>query len=303
MKSSLTNLLTEVIIFPYSEEEVTALEQACDTYVESITLSQYEGCVLHLCLDLPSAEMMLSINTVTGKKYPQRVYRALAGYIVGCALDKVADGENKVKYVLILRNVLKVHEQGASGLVQKSIEPSLFELVEDYWYEKAAMTDLDDNETVEKLIANDVWDDTGLEITDVYDDLKLMAQFCCRAEFEKKYSNYKVADSADQYVAAADIARDMTKQSWLFVATEPITMLKGMGFKRGAVTLSSIKVRLAEHPIPDDEIIEPSSVYLSYLYADDYPEIGATRVSPLHFAMSLFYEYMYERIKNNGNDE
>lgn len=302
MKSSLTNLLTEVIIFPYSEEEVTALEQACDTYVESITLSQYEGCVLHLCLDLPSAEMMLSINTTTGKKYPQRVYRALAGYIVGSALDEVSDGENKVKYVLILRNVLKVHEQGASGLVQKSIDPSFFESVEDYWYEKTAMVDLDDNETVEKLIDNDAWDDTGLKISDVYDDLKLMAKYCCRAEFEKKYSNYKVAGSTDPYVAAADIAREMTRQSWLFVASEPITMLKGMGFKRGAVSLSSIKVRLAEHLIPDDEIIESSSVYRAYLYADDYPEIGTTRVSPLHFAISLFYEYMYERIKN-GNDE
>lgn len=302
MKSTLINLLTEVIIFPYSEEEVTTLEQACDTYVKSITLSQYEGCVLYLCLDLPSAEMIQSINTAIGKKYPQRVYRALAGYIVGCALNEVADGENKVQYVLILRNVLKVHEQRASNLVQKSIDPSLFESVEGYWYEKAAMAGLDNNKTVEKLISNDAWGDTGLEINDVYDDLKLMAQYCCRAEFEKKYANYKVTGSTDQYVAAADVARDMTKQSWLFVASDPITMLKGMGFKRGAASLSTIKARLADHPIPDDENIESSSVYRAYLYSDDYPEIGATRVSPLHFAISLFYEYMYERIKNRSDE-
>ena len=121
MERDLKNILTEVLVFPYEEDVVSALEEACTQYAEEIELGQYEDCVLHLCMDIPAADLIQSINTATGRKFPNRVYRALAGYVVGEALSTVSDEDDKVMFPLALRNVMKAKTDNANGIINKSI--------------------------------------------------------------------------------------------------------------------------------------------------------------------------------------
>ncbi len=101
MERDLKDILTEVAVFPYEQSVVDALKNACLKYVETIGLGQFEGCVLHLCLDIPASDFMESINSQTGRKFPSRVYRALAGYVVGEALDNDSEEDDKVVFPLL----------------------------------------------------------------------------------------------------------------------------------------------------------------------------------------------------------
>ena len=135
MERDLTNILTEVLIFPYEQSVVDALTDACSSFVEAIEIGQYEDCVLHLCLDIPATDFIEHVNTQTGRRFPDRVYRALAGYVVGEALATVSDEDDKVMFSLALRNALKAKTDDADGIISKTIDPASFSAVEDYWAE------------------------------------------------------------------------------------------------------------------------------------------------------------------------
>ena len=132
MERDLKEILTEVLVFPYEQSIVDALADACSKYVETIEIGQFENCVLHLCLDIPASELIESISTQTGRKFPNRVYRALAGYVVGEALDNDSDKDDNVVFPLALRNAMKAKTGDADGIISKTIDPSCFTAVEKY---------------------------------------------------------------------------------------------------------------------------------------------------------------------------
>ena len=49
MNNILKDILTEVLVFPYEEETIDRLTEACETYADEISLAEYEACVLYLC--------------------------------------------------------------------------------------------------------------------------------------------------------------------------------------------------------------------------------------------------------------
>ncbi|MCR5849886.1 MAG: hypothetical protein K6G92_04145, partial [Bacteroidaceae bacterium] len=185
MERDLNNILTEVLVFPYEQSIVTALEEACSTYVEAIEIGQYEDCVLHLCLDIPATDFIEHVNTQTGRKFPNRVYRALAGYVVGEALATVSDEDDKVMFPLALRNALKA-KTDADGIISKTIDPASFAAVEDYWKENIAIPSLIGNDIVSKeIFDNSTWADTGFEVEDTFGDIQALAKFYNREQFKK----------------------------------------------------------------------------------------------------------------------
>ena len=101
---------------------------------------------------------------------------------------------------------------------------------------------------------------------------------------------------------AYNVANDMSSQDWLFAAEKPIEILNNLGFAPSAIALSSIKSRLEGIQVRDDDKIETISVYRRYLFANDYIDMGSHSVNALDFAVAVFYELLYERLKSNYDE-
>lgn len=297
MERDLKNILAEVLVFPYEQAVVDSLETACQKYVEDLTLGQFEDCVLHLCLDITAYELVQSVNTQTGRKFPNRVYRALAGYVVGEALSTVDDKDDKVMFAMALRNVIKVRDEQADGIIKKSIDPSYSSIVEEYWATNNTLSSLVGKGIVTSIFDKDTWADTELEIEKTYDDIKTLAKYYCRTVFEKKYSAIKQPENQDIYRFAYNVANEIASQDWMFASENPIKTIKALGLKSSAVALNTIKSRIinAVQIITDD--IDSMSVYRRFLYVNDYPEVGNRHINPQNFAIAVFYELLYERLK------
>lgn len=299
MERDLTNILTEVLIFPYEQSVVDALTDACSSFVEAIEIGQYEDCVLHLCLDIPATDFIEHVNTQTGRRFPDRVYRALAGYVVGEALATVSDEDDKVMFSLALRNALKAKTDDADGIISKTIDPASFSAVEDYWAENINIPSLCGKDVVSSTIFdNSTWGKTGLDIDSSFADIQSLAKYYRREQFKKKFTGRNASDDKDVYAHALQVADEMAKQDWLFTVENPVAILKGLDLKGSAISLNNIKTRvLGDQDVYDD--IDYVSVYCRYLYANDYEELGTRRISPLNFGIAIFYELLYERLKSD----
>lgn len=298
MERNLKEILTEVLVFPYEQSIVESLTDACSNYVETIELGQFEDCVLHLCLDIPASDLIQSIIAQTDRKFPNRVYRALAGYVVGEALDNESDEDDNVVYSLALRNAMKAKTDDADGIISKTIDPASFAVVEKYWKENIAIPSLDGEDIVTTIFDNDTWSETGLEIENAFDNIKSLAKFYNREQFKKKFAERKPSDNQDIFAFAYQVAKEIVTQDWLFTAESPVKNLKSLELKGSAISLSNIKSRLRRDDDTDNDDIDSISVYRRYLYADDYVEIGSNRINPLSFAIAIFYELLYERLKS-----
>lgn len=299
MERDLKDILTEVLVFPYEQSIVDVLTDACSHYVETIEIGQFENCVLHLCLDIPAADLIRSINAETGRKFPSRVYRALAGYVVGEALEKDSDEDDNVVFPLALRNAMKAKTEDADGIIRKAIDPTCFTAVEDYWKNNLAIPSLSGKDLVSKVIFdNTTWAKTGFEVEDAFEDIQSLAKFYNREQFKKKFAGRKPSDNQDIYVFANQVADEIAAEDWLFTAENPVQTLKSLELKGPAISLTSIKskIRIILDTIDDD--IDRVSVYRRYLFANDYEELGSRRMSPLNFGIAIFYELLYERLKS-----
>lgn len=299
MERDLKDILAEVLVFPYEQSVVDLLTDACSTYVKTIDIEQFEKCVLHLCLDTPASELIESITTQTNRKFPNRVYRALAGYVVGEVLDNDSDVDDNVVFLLALRNVLKAYKSDASGIICKTIDPTSFAAVENYWENKALISSLDDSDLLSsEVFEKSTWAETGFDVEENFSDLQTLAKFYYREQFNKAFVERKPSADQDIYAFAYQIAKELAEQEWLFTAEQPVDTLKRMELKGTAISLSNIKLKIRENGEAVNDDIESTSVFRRYIYADDYEELGSNRINPLNFAIAIFYELLYERLKS-----
>lgn len=300
MERDLISILTEVLVFPYEHTVVDSLKTACQRFVENLTLAQFEDCVLHLCLDITAYGLVRSINTQTERKYPNRVYRALAGYVVGEALSTVKDKDDKVMFALALRNVIKVKEKHADGIINKCIDPSYSSIVEEYWGSNIILSSLTGKDIVTSIFDKETWADTELEIEESYNDIKSLAKYYCRSMFEKKYSAIKQPENQDAYRYAYNVADDIASQDWLFASVNPIMTIKALELTGSAAALNTIKSRIVNESQTISDDIDAVSVFRRFLFANDYPEVGSRHINPQNFAIAVFYELLYERLKSEN---
>ena len=299
MERVLNDILTEVLVFPYEQIVVDALRDACSKYVETIELEQFEDCVLHLCLDIPASDLMQSINTQTGRKFPSRVYRALSGFVVGEAIDNDRNEDDNVVFPLALRNVLKAKTDDADGIISKTIDPACFAVVEEYWKENITIPSLSGKDIVStEIFDNSTWADTGFDVEDTFGDIQALAKFYNREQFKRKFAGRKPSDNQDIYAFAYQVANEIASQDWLYTAENPVHTLKSLELKGSAISLATIKSKIRMNSDTVNENTESVSVYRRYLYSNDYEEIGARRISPLNFGIAVFYELLYERLKS-----
>lgn len=303
MERDLKDILTEVLVFPYEQSIVDALTDACSKYVETIEIGQFENCVIHLCLDIPSFELIENITTQTGRKFPNRVYRALAGYVVGETLDNGSDEDDNVVYTLALRNVLKARTSDADGIISKSIDPTCFAAVEKYWLENIIIPSLSGSDLLSsEMFEKTSWAETGLDVEENFGDLQALAKFYSREQFKKAYAERKPSNNQDIYAFAYQVSKEIAEQEWLFTVESPVETLKSLELKGSAISLNNIKLRIRENDDTVNDDIESTSVFRRYLYADDYKELGSNRISPQNFAIAIFYELLYERLKSEKHE-
>lgn len=300
MNNNLTDILTEVLIFPYDETIVSRLSEACKTYAKTISLSQYEACIIHLCLDIPDTSFMQAINEATMRSYPVQVYRALAGHVVGFTLSSNQAGIDRILYPLALRNVLKCHQPGSAGIINKCVDSSRFDSIEDYWQKKAEIPAIEHSDLLTNLYDKDAWADSKLEIEDQFENIKSLAKYYCRSMFEKEYETKSLQDNQEAYTFMNDVAQDLISRNWLYAAKDPVKIFKSFSTNRGSAPLSTVKARLQRDNVSTNSDIERTSVYRRYIYTNDYPEIGEKRVSPLSFGIAVFYELLYECLKSEN---
>lgn len=300
MNRSLTEVLSEVLVFPYEQSIVESLELSCSNYVDNIDIDKYEDCVLHLCLDIPSEDLIQSIDDQTHRKYPNRVYRALAGYIINKTLATLTEGIDTVMYVLALRNVLKVKNDDANGIICKVIDPACFAKVEDYWLCNIGIPSIQKNGFVTSILGAETWSDTELDIEISFSDIQSITKFYCREQFKKKYSNLKVENNQGSYDFAVQVANEIAKQDWLFTVEKPYDIFKSLGIKGSAISLSNIRDRIQVKQGENEENISPVSVFIRYLHTHEYDEVGTHRFSPQNFGIAYFYELLYERLKSEN---
>lgn len=299
MERDIKDILTEVLVFPYEQSVVDAITQACSSYVKAVEIGQFEDCVLHLCMDIPAAGLIEHVDTQTGCKFPSRVYRALAGYVVGETLDNVSDEDDNVVFSLALRNAMKAKTDDADGIISKTIDPASFAAVENYWAENIVIPSLCGKDIVSSTIfENSSWVETGLDIDDAFGDIQTLAKFYSREQFKKKLVGRKPTDNQDVYDFANQMADEIAAKDWLFIVEKPVEIFKGLELKGTAISLSNIKLRVRGNDSTVNNDIESISVFRRYLYADDYVELGSIRINPLNFAIAIFYELLYERLKS-----
>lgn len=302
MNNNLKNILTEVLVFPYDEATIESLSEACKTYAEEISLAQYEACVLHLCLNIPDTSFIQEINETTERTYPVQVYRALAGHVVGMALSTNQTGVDMILYPLALRNVLKCHQPGSAGIINKCIDSSRLDAIEYYWRENAKIPAIEPSDILEDLYDKDSWEDSSLEIEEQFENIKSLAKYYCRSEFEKDYATKFFQGNQEAYTFMNNVAQDITSRDWLYAAEEPVNVLKNLNANGGSASLSTVKTRLRGTDINTNTNIEKTSVFRRYIYSNDYQEIGQKRVSPLHFGIAVFYELLYEYLKSENHE-
>lgn len=297
MVRDLKDILTEVLVFPYEDSVVDALTDACSKYAETIEIGPFEDCVLHLCMDIPATGLIEHVNTQAGRKFPNRVYRALAGYVVGEALDNDSDEDDNVVYPLALRNAMKAKTDDVNGIISKTIDPACFAVVEDFWKENVAIPSLEGEDLVSTIFNYDNWTATGLDIDNTFDNIKSLAKFYKREQFKNKFAGRKPIDNQDIYAFAYQVAEEIAELDWLFTAEEPVETLKELELKGSATGLNNIKLRIRGNDNNVDDDIDSVSVYRRYLYANDYEDLSTRRISPLSFGIAIFYEMLYERLK------
>lgn len=300
MNNILKDILTEVLVFPYDEATIDSLTEACEKYADEISLAEYEACVLHLCLNIPATSFINAINKTTERTYSAQVYRALVGYVVGLSLSTNQRGLDEVLYPLALYNVLKCCQPDAACIINKCIDSSHFDAIECYWHKNAEIPSIQPSDILEDIFNKDTWADLSLEIEDQFENIKSLAKYFCRSEFEKAYSTKTLQDNQEVYTFMNNVAQDLTSRNWLYVAENPVKIFKNFHISGGPATLSTVKDRLRGMDNTINTSIEKTSIFRRFIYFNDYQEIGQKRVSPLHFGIAVFYELLYECLKSEN---
>lgn len=299
MERELSNILTEVLVFPYEQSIVDSLTEACSQYIETIDIEKYEDCVLHLCLNKPAANFIEHINIHTERKFINRVYRAMTGYVIGESLANTNENNNKLMFSLALCNAMKAKNDDVDGIIRKAIDPNVFSVVENYWSDNIFIPSLCKRDLVSPIVfEKSTWSDTGLDAEENFSDIQALAKFYMRKQFNKEFENFRAKDYQDNYSFANDVATKMALQDWLFTVEKPVQVLESLDLKDETISLADIKLRISENKDVVDNNIDPMSVYRRYLYTNDYKDIGKQCISPLNFGIAIFYELLYERLKS-----
>ncbi len=303
MSTSLQSVLKEVIVFPYDTETMEALSNACQTYSDDISLDDFEACLLYLCQGKNHEGLVSSIEQEMGKTFPDRVYRGLAGFIVSLVMNNEELTEHKkVLFSLLVRNVMVFSFSSTDELIKKCISPQYYAPYDEYWTEKSTIGVLPKSKLYPKVFTSDVFDQLGCTVDEVYPTIQILAKQNERSEYYKAVSQIIQEENEDDFQYAVRVVNEVQAYDWEYVDTNPVETLKKTGLKSiNRMPLGQIR----NHVDIEDMVTEdfsPSSLLLRCIYKGIDNEVVDYTMNPLDFAIALYYEWMFESLKESNNE-
>lgn len=303
MATSLPSVLKGLTVFPYDTETMDSLSSACQSYSSEISLADFEGCLLYLCQGKCHENFVSSIKVKAGGSFPDRVYRGLAGYVVSLAMeDDNLSEQKKVLFSLVVRNVMVFSFTSTDELIKKCISPHYYVHYDKFWSAQTTIGNLPKSKLYPKIFTSDTFEHLGCTIDEVFPAIKILAKQSERADYYKTVAQIKQEDSEDDFAYAVRVVNEIQSVDWEYVDPNPVETLKKTGLKSvKRMTLEQIRI-IVETDEMSTENFSPSSLLLNCLYKGDNTELSKQKLSPLHFAIALYYEWMFESLKERNNE-
>ena len=303
MATSLQSILKGLMVFPYDNETMNSLSNACLSFSSGISLVDFEGCLLYLCEGICYEALISSIEEETGKPFPNRVYRGLAGYIVSLAMDdENLSEQRKVLFSLMVRNVMVFYFNSTNELIKKCISPRFYTHYDEFWNAQAAIGSLPKSKLFSKIYTSDSFDQLGCTVSEVFPAIKILAKQYERAEYYKAVSQIKQEENEDDFAYAERVVNEIQSRDWKYVDPNPAETLKKVGLKSlKRKTLKQIRSVVDTDGLSTEDFAQ-SCLLLRCIYCGDNIELATHKMNPLHFATALYYEWMYESLKERNNE-
>lgn len=301
MATSLQLILRGLTVFPYDTVTMDSLSKSCQSYSSEIAIADFEGCLLYLCQGECYKSFISFIEEEAGTTFPYRVYRGLAGYVVSLVLeDENLSEQKKVLFSLMVRNVMVFSFFSSDDLIKKCISPQIYTLYDEYWNAQAAIGSLPKSELFPKVFTSDSFDQLGCSAEDVFPAVKILAKQNERFEYFKAVSEIKQDENEDDFVYAVRVVNEIQSYDWEYVDPNPVETLKKTGLKsQKRMTLEQIRNVVDTDDLATEDF-SPSSLLLHCLYNGN-SKLATYKMNPLHFAVALYYEWMFESLKERNN--
>lgn len=303
MATSLQTVLKGLTVFPYDTATMDNLSSACQSYSSEISLSDFEGCLLYLCQGKSHENFVSSIEDEAGRSFPDRVYRGLAGFVVSLTMeDDNLSEQKKVLFSLMVRNVMVFSFATTDELIKKCISPQFYIHYDEFWNAQTSIGNLPESKLFPKIFTSDTFDQLGCTVDEVFPAIKILAKLNERAEYFKTVAQIKQEDNEEDFAYAMRVISQIQSVDWEYVDPNPVETLKKTGLKSvKRMTLEQIRNIVDTDDVATRDF-SPSSLLLHCIYNGDRPELAKQKMNPLHFAIALYYEWMFESIKESNNE-
>lgn len=298
MSISLPSVLKDVLIIPYDKETIDKLSDICQTYSCDISLDNFEACMLCLCQCVRHDGLVSLIENETQKSYPDRVFRALSGFIISQAMENEdLSNQKKVIFSLLIKNVMVFSFKSSDQLIKKCISPQYYTPFEEFRKTQTLIGDFKQSELYSKMLNARSFNELGCSEEDIFPIIQRLARENARASYYKEISQIRQEENEDDFSFSIRIVDKMRSFNWEYVDSNPVITLKESGLKTTkGMSLKQIK----SHINPDDisgRKFSSSSILLRFLFTNDKINFSEYKMNPLHFSIALFYEWMFESLK------
>lgn len=303
MATTLRSVLKGLTVFPYDATIMDNLSHACQSYSSEISLADFEGCLLYLCQGKSHEDFVSSIEDEAGRSFPERVYRGLAGFVVSLTMeDDNLSEQKKVLFSLMVRNVMVFSFATTDELIMKCISPQFYAHYDEFWNEQTAIGILPKSKLFPKIFTSQAFDQLGCTADEAFPSIKILAKLNERAEYYKTVAQIKQEDNEDDFAYAVRVVNEIQSVDWEYVDPTPVETLKKTGLKSvKRMTLEQIRKFVDTDDVATKDF-SPSSLLLHCLYNGNNTKLANQKMNPLHFAIALYYEWMYESLKDSNNE-
>lgn len=314
MKSLFYKLIDKAYILPINVDYKDSLKEACDRYIENLNLEKFVNLSCCFIFGIEDRGLWTYIKQYISEKsiemkQTKLLCRCLAQYIVVASFDnETITDSTKALYSLILMNmVVATRSKRISFPYPDSLQESIgFYL--GYYAKQATIKNPSTTSLIPQILEAESFDDMdSVNITDCFDEVQFYSRHYARMQYDKsiKTLHVSVQDIQNPYEKAYLVAKKLSNQDWTRVDPNPVKSIMGFNFANTSKRkLSEIKpqVTQSQYYESEDDLCY-SSLILNYIDESENCIDDEIKFSPLEFAIALYYEFVFENIKNHETHE
>lgn len=309
------NLLKElsqyVLVIPLNDEATEELLSFCERQLEHIGINRFSELVLCAILKRRDDKLHESLSEYAIDKeslsaLPLEVLEPIiAQYLFMEAIDREEDALKKSVYGLMLMNamLLVVKRAGNIACPKKLVE--YYDTYRDYLIHERSYKTENRNDLINDYFKNHVDKEAfKTEAKDKVYELKSVFFDAARYRYDELKSTLIGGhENANAYVRAYQIVNDLVAKSpWVFVeqeAEQTLLELIGDGDEDKRTTIEQIVKDISEAGLEvENTSYTPTSVLLQFMtdHTDGVEAVGKATLTPLEFAVYVYYELLSEKI-------